>query len=403
MKSNIIVSLDIGTTTIQAVVAQKNKTQIAPQVIGWSLVESRGLRRGAVVDIEEAALVIREAFDKALSHAGVKSDEAFVSIGASQISVRPSKGIVIVSRADKEITQEDISRALSAAQALPMNPNREIIHILPRHFSVDGEGGIKDPIGMSGVRLEVDALVIDCPISALKNLRKAVNLAGVKIREMVAAPLAAARAVLSRRQKELGTLVMDIGGGTTGMVVFEEGDILHTNVLPIGASHVTHDLALGLRTSVDIAEQTKRRHGSALAEVVSRRDIIDLTKLGGECSVPRREIAMICEARLSEIFELTQKELKRIDRAGMLPGGIILTGGGAKMPRLVKLAKSSLGLPAQLGVIQEILGPEELLQDSSWATAFGLILWGSDESVVQTVSSQSAWQNFINWLQNFIP
>lgn len=399
----IIVGLDIGTTTVQAVVAQKTKTQIMPQVIGWSSVESRGLRRGAVIDIEEAASAIREAFDKALSHAGVKTDEAFVSIGSSQISVRPSRGVIIVSRADKEISQEDISRALGAAQALPVNPNREIIHVLPRQFSVDNEVGIKDPLGMSGVRLEVDALILDCPTQALKNLRKAVSLAGIKLKEIVASPLASARAVLSRRQKELGTLVLDIGGGTCGMVIFEEGDILHTHLLPLGSSHVTHDLALGLRTSVDVAEEVKKHHGSALIETVSSRDVVDLNKLGGESSVARKEIAMICEARFTEIFEMAQKELKRIDRAGMLPGGVVLVGGGSKLPRLVKLAKKELGLPAQLGIAQEIMGPEELTHDQMWAAAFGLVLWGSDDTIVERVSSGRSWQNFVNWLQNFIP
>lgn len=403
MKGNVIVGLDIGTTTIQAVVAQKSKTQVQPQIIGWSVVETRGLRKGVVVDIEEAASSIREVFDKALSHAGVKADEAFVSIGVGQMVVRPSRGVVIVSRADKEITRDDISRALSAAQAMPLNPNREIVHILPRQFSVDNEEGIKDPLGMSGVRLEVDALIIDFPMIALRNLRKAVSLSGIKLRELVASPLASARAILTQRQKELGTLVMDIGGSTSGLAVFEDGDILYAQILPWGSAHVTHDLALGLRTDVDIAELVKRNHGSALVETVSRKDIVDLSKLGGEFSVPRREISEICEARLSEIFDTVQKELKRINRAGMLPGGVVLTGGGAKIPRLVKLAKKILGLPSGLGVVQNITGPEELISDPLWASAFGLVLWGFDEVVSDRQVSDGPWSDFVNWLQNFIP
>ena len=402
-REDIIIGLDIGTTSIQVVVGSKKKMQEAPQIIGWGEANSWGIRKGVVVDIEEAASAIRKAFQKAINHAGIKYNEAVIAIGGSNIFVRPSKGVVIVSRADREISKEDIQRALLQAEAIPASPNREILHNLAREWTVDGERGIKDPLGMTGVKLEVDTLIIECGASALKNLRKAVSLAGVKVKELVLSPLAASYAVLSPRQKELGTLVLDIGGSTTGLVIFEEGDIFHAAIFGIGSSHVTHDLVYGLQVDIDTAEKIKRIHGSALAESTSSRDMVDLKKLGGESSIQRREIATICEARFSEIFEMVQKELKRVGRSSMLPGGVVLTGGGSRIPRLDKLAKKDLSLPISRGVAQKILGPEEITQDPVFATALGLIIWGFDETFNRVIIDNSDNSGFIGWLKNFIP
>ncbi len=402
-REDIIIGLDIGTTSIQVAVGSKKKVQEAPQIIGWGEVGSRGVRKGVVVDIEEVAYAIREAFQKAINHAGIKYNEAVVDIGGSNIFVRPSKGVVIVSRADREISKEDIQRALIQAEAIPASPNREILHNLAREWTVDGERGIKDPLGMTGVKLEVDTLIIECGASALKNLRKATSLAGIKIKELVLSPLAASYAVLSPRQKELGTLVLDIGGSTTGLVIFEEGDILHAVILGIGSSHVTHDLVYGLQVDVDTAEKIKRIHGSALAESTSSRDMVDLKKLGGESSIQRREIAAICEARFSEIFEMVQKELKRVGKVSMLPGGVVLTGGGSRIPRLDKLAKKDLSLPISRGVAQKIMGPEEIIQNPVFATALGLVIWGFDETFNRVIIGNPDSPGFIGWLKNFIP
>lgn len=402
-RDDIIIGLDTGTTSVIAVAASKKKNQETPQVIGWAEVASRGVRRGAVVDIEEAAVAIREAWQKAASHAGIKHSEAIVGVGGSNIFIRPSKGVVIVSRADREISREDIQRALVQAEAIPASPNREILHNLAREWSVDGERGIKDPLGMSGVKLEVDTLIIECGVPALKNLRKAIALAGIKIKELVLSSLAASYAVLSSRQKELGTLVLDIGGSTTGMVVFEEGDIFHVAILNLGSAHATHDLVYGFQVDIDTAEKIKKLHGSALAESTSSRDMVDLKKLGGDSSIQRREIAAICEARFSEIFEAVQKELKKVERSSMLPGGAILTGGGSKIPRLDKLAKKDLSLPVSRGAAQKILGPEEIIQDPVFTTALGLVIWGFDETYNRAAIDDSISSGILSWLKNFIP
>lgn len=402
-RSDIIIGLDIGTTSVQVVVAKKLRNQEAPQVIGWVEVPSKGVRRGVVVDIEEAAAVIREAFQKAIGHAGIKYNEVIVGVGGSNIFARPSKGVVIVSRADREISREDIQRALVQAEAIPASPNREILHNLAKEWSIDGECGIKDPLGMSGIKLEVDTLIIECATPALKNLRKAINLAGIKIKELVLSSLAASYAVLSPRQKELGTLALDIGGSTTGMIVFEEGDIYHAAILGLGSAHATHDLVYGLQVDIDTAEKIKKLHGSALAESTSSRDMIDLKKIGGENSIQRREVAVICEARFSELFEAVQKELKKVGRASMLPGGAVLTGGGSKIPRLDKLAKKDLSLPVSRGIAQKIMGPEEIIQDPVFATALGLVIWGFDETYNRVIVDDSVSSGVLGWLKNFIP
>lgn len=403
-REDIVIGLDLGTTSIQVVAASKKRTQEAPQIIGWGEAASRGVRHGLVVDIEAAASAIREAFQKATSHAGIKHGEAIVSVSGNNVFVRPSKGMVIVSRADREISREDIQRALSQAEAIPASPNREILHNLPREWTVDGEHGIKDPLAMTGVKLEVDTLIIEVGTQSLKNLRKAVNLAGVKIRELVLSPLASSCAVLSPRQRELGTLVLDIGGSTTGMVIYEEGDIYHAGILKYGSAHVTHDLVYGLQVDVDTAEKIKRLHGSALVESTSSKDMVDLKKLGGDNSIQRRVIAEICEARYSDIFELVQKELKKVGRAALLPGGIVLTGGGSKIPRLDKLAKKDLSLPVNRGVAYKISGPEEITQDPVFATALGLVIWGFDETYSHTEGDGSDPGGFWEWFKRtFIP
>ncbi|MCX6813512.1 MAG: cell division protein FtsA [Candidatus Azambacteria bacterium] len=237
----------------------------------------------------------------------------------------------------------------------------------------------------------------------LKNLRKAVNLAGIEIKELILSPLAASYAVLSPRQKELGTLVLDIGGSTTGMVIFEEGDIFHVAILNFGSAHVTHDLVYGLRVNIDTAEKVKQLHGSALSEGINLRDMVNLIKLGGEGSTSLHNIAVICEARFSEIFEMVQKELKKVRRASMLPGGVVLTGGGSKIPRLDKLAKKDLSLPVSRGVAQKILGPEEITQDPVFATALGFILWGFDENFTHATPEDFSASGITGWLKNFIP
>ncbi|MDP3794361.1 MAG: cell division protein FtsA [bacterium] len=378
-RNDIIIGLDIGSSTIQCVVGEY-PTGGELQILGVAEVPSQGVRRGVVVDIEDASQAIRAAVEEAERSSGIPIEHAYVSIGGSHVSAEHSRGVVAVSRADQEISEEDIHRAIQAAQALSLPPNREIIHVIPRAFKVDNEGGIKDPRGMSGVRLEVDALIVQAASPFVKNIVKCLAEVGVEPDGLVFDILAASRAVLSKRQKEIGVLLLDVGGGTCGTAVYEEGMIVSAEVLPVGASHITNDIAIGLRTTIEIAEQIKLSFGVARSEDVHRRETIKLSKISAEeqGEVSRKEIVDIIEARLVEVLDIVNKGLKKIGRQGMLPAGVVLVGGGVKIPQIVDLAKGTLKLPVQVGYPQELGGILDKVQDPSFATSVGLLLWGAD-------------------------
>lgn len=412
-KEKIIVGLDVGTCNVRVVVAQV-RDEFKPQILGVGKAVSGGLRKGVVVDLEEVVKNIQEALQLAQRISGIDIEEVFVGIGGSHISCRPSRGVIAVSRADGEISEEDKARAISAASAISLAPNREILHVLPRRFTVDGQDAIKDPVGMSGVRLEVDALLIEGATPYIKNLIKCVREADIEEAGLLLSCLADSWAVLTKRQKELGVLLLDLGGGTTGLTVYEEGDILHCQILPIGSAHITNDIAIGLRTSIDTAEKIKLEYGSALPENVSKKEMVDLTHLGeAEGQVSRLQVAEIIEARVSEILDLVNKELKKIDRAGLLPAGVVLVGGGAKLPGLVDLAKEKLKLPVQIGYPQGLEGIIDQIDDPEFSTACGLILSALSDDV-KVEGGRSAFGNLTDsvgptvnkmkkWLKGFAP
>ena len=379
----IIVGLDVGTNVTRAVIAQRSdKKDGKPIILGVGLAPSTGLRRGIVVDVEETVKSITESVKLAEKTSGVPVESAYVSIGGSHIVSQFNKGVVIVSRVDGEISEEDVTRVIEAAQAVSLPNNKEIIHVIPCSFSIDDQEKINDPVGMSGTRLEAEVLVVEGSSPFMKNLSKCVRQSGIDVDEFVFSPLAAAKSVLSKKQKDLGVVMVDMGGGTTGMSVFEDGNILHTVALPIGANHITNDIAIGLRISVETAEKIKLEYGIALPEEVSKKDKINLSEVGGEEEeeiVSRRYVAEIIKARLVETFLMIDKELKSIDRSGMLPAGVVLTGGGSKLPGIIDIAKETLKLPVQIGFPAELNGVVDKVDDPSFATAVGLLMWEADE------------------------
>ena len=382
-KETIIAGLDVGSCFIRTVVVKVRADKTKPQILGIGQVPSFGLRRGVVVDVEEATKNISQAIQEAERSSGVSIERVVVSIGGNHITPRISKGVIAVSRADSEVSKEDVERALDAASNIPILANRDILHVIPRNYLVDDQNGIKDPVGMNGVRLELDALVIEGSSPFIKNLTKCISDAGLEVEDMVLAPLAASYAALSKRQKELGVMVLDLGGGTAGLTVFEEGYIIHSCVLPVGSSHITNDIAIGLRSDIDLAEKVKLEYGSALLSDINKKDMVDLAKLGSIDGglVSRAQIVEMVEARLSEILELANKELKKIDRQGLLPAGVVLLGGGAKVPGLVDLAKETLKLPVQVGFPLELEGIIDEVEDPAFATAIGLVLWSIDNQI----------------------
>lgn len=387
-KDNLYVGLDVGSTKVAATCGEIVEGMI--NITGYTKVPNNGVRKGVVVDIEDTVSAISEALEKLESLSARQVRAAVVGISGSHIQTSLSRGVVAVSRADGEITNADVERVIEAARTLALPPNREILHSIPRSFTVDGQEKIDDPIGMTGIRLEVEALVISGATSAIKNLTKCVYQAGLEIDDLVFAPLATAQSILTKKQKEIGVSLLDIGGGITSLVVYEEGDILHASVLPIGSGLVTNDLAIGLRTSVETAEKIKVQYASAIPQKIRESETVSLSQFdAGETErIERKYISEIVQARLGEIFSLVSSELKTIGKDGMLPAGVVLTGGGSKLEDLVEATKEYLRLSAEMGnQIFEMGGFVDKLSDPVYATSVGLMLWGF-ENTEKSVTNQ---------------
>src|SRR3989339_2065581 len=342
MSEEIFIGLDVGTYAIRVAVGRlvpspEGGEQI--HIIGAVEVPSAGVNKGTITNLEDAVSSISRALEQAERITGVPVNSAWVGISGGHIISQESRGVIGVGRSDGEIREEDVERSIEAARTVATPTKYEIIHVIPKRFIVDGQRGVKDPVGMNGIRLEVDALIIQGLSSQIKNLTKCVYRTGLDIEDVVFSILATSESVVTDRQKDLGVCVINIGASTTSLVVFEEGDILHSAVLPIGSDHITSDIAIGLRTSIEVAEQMKLRHATCLTEEVGKKDDINLAELGAveEEWVGRRFVADITEARVSEIFELVDRELQKIDRSGMLPAGVVLTGGGAKLAGILEV------------------------------------------------------------------
>lgn len=376
----ILVGLDVGTKTVRVVVGKREGEGVPPSIIGVGEAPSSGIRRGVIVDIEEAVSAISTSLEKTERMTGIPTEHAVVSVNGSHVSSLESHGVVAIARADGEITENDVVRVIDASQAIQIPTNREILHVIPKEFTVDGQVGIKDPVGMTGIRLEVDSQIIEASIPFIKNLTKCIMQAGIEIDDLVLAPLAAGQAVLTKRQKELGVVLIEMGAGTTGVVAFEESELLHASILPAGSDYITNDIAIGLRTAVDVAEIIKIEYGYASAQSVKKDEVINLAKIdkNEEGQVSRHHVAEIIQARLEEIFGMVNKQLKSADRDGQLPAGAILTGEGAKLRGIVELAKKELRLPVQIGFPINISTIIDRVDDPAYATAVGLVLWADE-------------------------
>ncbi|MFA6254984.1 MAG: cell division protein FtsA [Patescibacteria group bacterium] len=399
-EKEIIAGLDIGSTAIRLAVGQSVGEEGKIHIIGAAEVPAEGISKGIISSIEDAVSSISACLEKAERMVGVPIERAWVGISGGHIISQESQGVVAVARSDGEISEDDVERSIEAARTVATPLNYEILHVIPKGFTVDGQVGIKDPLGMTGVRLEVETQIIQGLSSQIKNLTKAVYRPGINIEDLVLSILATSEAVLTSRQKELGVAVINIGGSTTSLAVFEEGDILHTAVMPVGSDHITSDIAIGLRISIDAAEKIKLEYGSALANGINKRDEIDIGELEGKESnfISKKYIAEITEARVEEILDKIDAELKKVDRSGKLPAGVILTGGGAKLAGLVEAAKKQLRLPATLGRPLNITSAIDKVNDPAFSTAIGLVIWGSQ---IENQRGGSGFGHLLNYLPNF--
>lgn len=407
-KKNTIVGLDLGTQKTRVALATLEADGSLPNIAGIGIAPSAGLRKGAIVDVPETIGSITAALEDAERMSGVPIHHAVIAVGGSHLAAQESRGVVAIPNGS-EITPTDLERVLEAAQAVNLLANRQILKVIPKDYLIDEQKGIRNPIGMTGVRLEVNAHIITGLTPALKNLENAIHQSGVDVDDFVPAPLAAAEAVLAKRQKELGVVVIDLGASSTGLAIFEEGVIAGTAVLPLGGGAVTNDIAIGLRTSVDTAEKLKIEYGSVNPAESGARDTIDLAKISRAESrmIERGQLAEIIQARYSEIFTLVNDKLAEIGLEGQLPAGAILTGGAAKIPELLGLARENLCLPVQIGFPTEIEGVINKIDDPTYATVVGLILHGLREqrrgSGLPTLNFEKTFSGVKNFFKKLLP
>lgn len=409
MSKNIVAGIDIGNSSVKTLIAEFKDGSSSPRVLGVGTSPSNGLRRGVVIDMAEAIEDIKNSVTQAENAAGLKVRKAYVSIAGQHIRSQISRGVIAVSRADNEISENDIQRVLEAASAVSLPPNREIIHNIPKRFILDGQEFFKNPLGMTGIRLEADVIIIDALTPYLKSLAKVVNENNIEVAEFVYSPLASAKAVLNKKIREYGAMVIDFGGSLSTMAVFEEGELIHTATMPIGSRNITNDLAIAIKTSLDNAEKIKLEYGFVGAVSSGKKENIDLSEMTEEdLVIPGKFIGQVINDRVGEIAEMISGELKKVNRS--LPGGIVLSGGGAKLTGFAEYLREKLKLPVKKFFVYEFIGAVNKIDDPSWACAIGLVLWGTErklqemeKGIFENFGSPKTFKKIKNWFRIFLP
>ena len=372
----IVVGIDVGTTKVCTLVGRVEPETI--RILGSGIEPSEGIKKGVIVDLAAAAQAITRSVEKAEQVSGVEITGALVSLAGAHVSSVNSRGVAGVS--GEIIDEDDVLRALDAARAVAIPHNREIIHIIQRGFSVDGQDGVTMPIGMHGYRLEVEAHIITASQGTVENLRQCVGAAGVEVLQFVLNPLASGDVVLSDGERQMGVAVCDIGGGTTDLAIYTDGHVWHTMVLAVGGNHITNDIATGLRLPLAQAEEIKKKHGFALKSGVGAEEYFSVRAYGEDAPVQisRQDLAHIIEARVEEIFSLTLQEIKRSGYDGLLPAGMVLTGGTSLLPGIRQLASQVLGIPVRTAGPEKLVGLVDQLKNPAYSTGFGLLHWAAD-------------------------
>ncbi|MCK4391908.1 cell division protein FtsA [Candidatus Bipolaricaulota bacterium] len=373
-KERVVVGLDVGTTKVAALVG--NVIDGTIEIIGLGKAESHGLEKGVVVDIGRTIASIRKAVEEAENMADVKVDSVYVGIAGKHITSINNSGTVSINRPDRIIAQDDVRRVVDTAQAIQLPSESEMIHVIPRQYIVDGQDGITDPVGMTGTRLEVDVHIVTGAITAVHNLVRCVESLGIRIRQIVLEPLASSMAVLSSAEKELGVILMDIGGGTTDISVFRGGDIWFSKVIPIAGEHITNDITVGLQTPIEEAELVKKQAGTALVESVGEDEKIEVATIGGDekKTVSRKKLAKIIEPRVEELLDLGLQEVEDAGYRDLVPAGLVLTGGTSLLKGIAEFAAQRYEIPVRQGKIpQGIHGLRDIVESPVYATSIGLL------------------------------
>lgn len=407
---DMIVGLDIGTDKVCAVIGEWDDHGVV-QVTGIGTSPSEGLRRGVVVNIESTMRSVQAAVEAAEMMSGREVQEVVTGIGGNHIEGINSRGVVAVTGKGREINRNDIGRVIEAAKAIVIPMDREVLHVIPQEFIVDDQGGIKDPLDMIGIRLEAEVHIITGSVTSAQNLLKCVNRAGFRVQDIVLQSLASAKAVLSREEKELGVLMIDLGAGTTDILVYSEGAPYYTDVLSIGAAQVTNDVSIMLKTPYDSAEKIKRENGCTYMPMVDSEDEVIIPSVGGwpAASIPRMEICKIIQPRMEEIFEMVRSRLEKKGLLNRLGGGVVITGGGAQLQGTAELAREVFGIPARVGYPIKVGGLSDVSQSPGYATGVGLVMYAAEFTEAETNRSTGAARSgdgmvgkLRNWFKEFL-
>ena len=409
-QDRIVVGIDVGTTKVCVLIGEAGDDERV-EVIGVGIAPARGMRKGIVVGAEEAVEAIEAAVRRAEQQSGYKIVSAFVSISGAHLSSENSHGVVAVRGPGSLITPQDVERVLEAARTVSVPPDREVVHVLPRHFTVDGQDGVRDPVGMAGHRLEVETNIVTGALAAVHNLTRCIERLGVEIDALVPSALAAGEGVLREAEKDQGVLLIDIGGGTTDVAIFVDGSVEHLFSLPVGGYQITNDLAVALRTSYMVADSIKVQYGAACVDAVQQDSSVTLQETdngGRRVTTTRVEIAGYIEARLAETFELIIDRLRRARSERDLPAGVVLTGGSAQLPGIQHLAESIFDLPARIGQPRGIYGLIDTISNPAYATGVGLLRWGKTqlgefEAEEANGSGPRILHGLAKWLRSFLP
>jgi cell division protein FtsA len=401
-----IVGIDVGTSKVSTLVGEVDDGGEV-HVIGVGLVPSRGIRKGVVINVADATAAIVASVEKAERSSGYQIERAYVGLSGTHVSSLNSRGVVGISRREEGITPEDVDRVLDAAHAIAVPHNQEVVHVIPRGYIVDGQADVRDPVGMHGFRLEVEAHIVTGSTTSIQNLVKCVEGAGVEVDELVLASIAAGDAVLTDTEREMGVVLADIGGGTTDLAIFIDGTVWHTVTLGMGGEYISGDIGIGLRLPPEMAEQVKVQHGHAIAAQVLPEERFTVTPFGGGSPlvVPRWKLAEIIEARTEEMLSMIQQEIKRSGYDGLLPAGVVLCGGTAQLGGIQELGREILGLPVRTGRAEALRGLVDQVAGPAYAVGAGLMGWGvTVDTRPQFRKSGPGWgRRFLNWLRVFLP
>lgn len=390
MKRKKIAAIDVGTTKVCTIMADIDPDGGWPRILGVGIAPSRGLEKALVININEAKQAISESVKKAEQTAGYKLESAYVGVTGRHISSVNNRGVVAITRDDKMVHTDDLKRVLEVARAVKVPSDRKLLHVIPRTYIIDGQEGVKNPVGMHGFRLDVEAHIITAAVTSVQNLTKCIRGVGIEIDDLVLEPLASAEAVLTEQERQNGVVIADIGGGTTDIAVFKDNSIYHTSVLPVAGYQVSRDISVGLNLSFELAEEMKKKYGNVMpVSNEDERKASDATITEDGHSISSRDLSDIIRPRIEELIRLILMELPRTDFAKFVPSGLVLTGGTANLPGIAELAEKLTRLPVRVGMPLNLYGVADTLYDPAYATSVGLLLWKVRNQGIKNVQAKS--------------